>query len=180
MTGLILAGVEPIVAVRYQIVVMYMLLAAASVSAIVARTCPGVHCSTRPTAIPGAGSLINAQVGIPTAALVFVDHDVNAMVIGERRAGSFTWTTCCSSGGDRCPEPASSPQGRPARAQGTAGDIGHIRADVRPKIRRCAARGQSGASRHTRVVGRSCATCRRGHDVGSVDDVVLQLQKVIP
>lgn len=35
MTGLILAGVEPIVAVRYQIVVMYMLLAAASVSAIV-------------------------------------------------------------------------------------------------------------------------------------------------
>jgi putative ABC transport system permease protein len=38
MTGLILAGVEPIVAVRYQIVVMYMLLAAASVSAIVAST----------------------------------------------------------------------------------------------------------------------------------------------
>ncbi len=36
MTGLILAGVEPIVAVRYQIVVMYMLLAAASVSAVVA------------------------------------------------------------------------------------------------------------------------------------------------
>ena len=36
MTGLILAGVEPIVAVRYQIVVMYMLLASASVSAIVA------------------------------------------------------------------------------------------------------------------------------------------------
>ena len=36
MTGLILAGVEPIVAVRYQIVVMYMLLAAASISAIVA------------------------------------------------------------------------------------------------------------------------------------------------
>jgi UDP-glucose/iron transport system permease protein len=36
MTGLILAGVEPITAIRYQIVVMYMLLAAASVSAIVA------------------------------------------------------------------------------------------------------------------------------------------------
>ena len=36
MTGLILAGVEPIVAVRYQIVVMYMLLAAASLSAVVA------------------------------------------------------------------------------------------------------------------------------------------------
>lgn len=36
MTGLILAGVEPLVAVRYQIVVMYMLLAAASVSAVVA------------------------------------------------------------------------------------------------------------------------------------------------
>mgnify|MGYP003585054810 CR=1 FL=1 len=36
MTGLILAGVEPIVAIRYQIVVMYMLLAAAAVSAIVA------------------------------------------------------------------------------------------------------------------------------------------------
>lgn len=35
MTGLILAGVEPIVAIRYQIVVMYMLLAAAAVSAIV-------------------------------------------------------------------------------------------------------------------------------------------------
>lgn len=36
MTGLILAGVEPITAIRYQIVVMYMLLAAAAVSAIVA------------------------------------------------------------------------------------------------------------------------------------------------
>jgi putative ABC transport system permease protein len=36
MTGLILAGVEPIVAIRYQIVVMYMLLAAAAVSSIVA------------------------------------------------------------------------------------------------------------------------------------------------
>jgi putative ABC transport system permease protein len=36
MTGLILAGVEPLVAIRYQIVVMYMLLAAAAVSAIVA------------------------------------------------------------------------------------------------------------------------------------------------
>ena len=36
MTGLILAGVEPIDAIRYQIVVMYMLLAAAAVSAIVA------------------------------------------------------------------------------------------------------------------------------------------------
>jgi putative ABC transport system permease protein len=36
MTGLILAGVEPIVAIRYQIVVMYMLLAAAAVSAIIA------------------------------------------------------------------------------------------------------------------------------------------------
>ena len=36
MTGLILAGVAPIVAIRYQIVVMYMLLAAATVSAVVA------------------------------------------------------------------------------------------------------------------------------------------------
>jgi len=36
MTGLILAGVEPIVAIRYQIVVMYMLLAAAAVSAMLA------------------------------------------------------------------------------------------------------------------------------------------------
>lgn len=36
MTGLILAGVEPIVAIRYQIVVMYMLLAAATISSIVA------------------------------------------------------------------------------------------------------------------------------------------------
>lgn len=36
MTGLILAGVEPIVAIRYQIVVMYMLLAAAAVSSMVA------------------------------------------------------------------------------------------------------------------------------------------------
>lgn len=36
MTGLILAGVEPLVAIRYQIVVMYMLLAAAAVSAVVA------------------------------------------------------------------------------------------------------------------------------------------------
>jgi len=36
MTGLILAGVSPVDAIRYQIVVMYMLLAAASVSSIVA------------------------------------------------------------------------------------------------------------------------------------------------
>jgi putative ABC transport system permease protein len=36
MTGLILAGVDPLVAIRYQIVVMYMLLAAAAVSATVA------------------------------------------------------------------------------------------------------------------------------------------------
>ncbi len=36
MTGLILAGVEPLVAIRYQIVVMYMLLAAAAVSGMLA------------------------------------------------------------------------------------------------------------------------------------------------
>jgi len=36
MTGLILAGVAPIDAIRYQIVVMYMLLAAASVAAMLA------------------------------------------------------------------------------------------------------------------------------------------------
>lgn len=36
MTGLILAGVEPIVAIRYQIVVMYMLLAAPALAAVVA------------------------------------------------------------------------------------------------------------------------------------------------
>jgi putative ABC transport system permease protein len=33
MTGLILAGVDPLTAIRYQIVVMYMLLAAATVAA---------------------------------------------------------------------------------------------------------------------------------------------------
>lgn len=36
MTGLILAGVDPLVAIRYQIVVMYMLLAAATVGAALA------------------------------------------------------------------------------------------------------------------------------------------------
>jgi putative ABC transport system permease protein len=36
MTGLILAGVDPLTAIRYQIVVMYMLLAAAAVAATVA------------------------------------------------------------------------------------------------------------------------------------------------
>lgn len=36
MTGLILAGVDPLTAIRYQIVVMYMLLAAATIAAIVA------------------------------------------------------------------------------------------------------------------------------------------------
>ncbi|MFI6511039.1 ABC transporter permease [Streptosporangium sp. NPDC050855] len=34
MTGLILAGVEPLTAIRYQIVVMYMLLAAATLAAV--------------------------------------------------------------------------------------------------------------------------------------------------
>jgi putative ABC transport system permease protein len=34
MTGLILAGVDPLTAIRYQIVVMYMLLAAAALAAL--------------------------------------------------------------------------------------------------------------------------------------------------
>ena len=39
MTGLIIAGVDPLEAIRYQIIVMYMLLAAWAVSALVtART----------------------------------------------------------------------------------------------------------------------------------------------
>ena len=33
MTGLILAGVDPLIAIRYQIVVMYMLLAATALAA---------------------------------------------------------------------------------------------------------------------------------------------------
>jgi putative ABC transport system permease protein len=36
MTGLILAGVSPLTAIRYQIVVMYMLLAAAALAAFTA------------------------------------------------------------------------------------------------------------------------------------------------
>ncbi|GLW06813.1 hypothetical protein Misp01_19430 [Microtetraspora sp. NBRC 13810] len=36
MTGLILAGIDPLTAIRYQIVVMYMLLAAATLAALVA------------------------------------------------------------------------------------------------------------------------------------------------
>lgn len=36
MTGLILAGVDPLTAIRYQIVIMYMLLAAATVAAAIA------------------------------------------------------------------------------------------------------------------------------------------------
>jgi putative ABC transport system permease protein len=36
VTGLILAGVDPLTAIRYQIVVMYMLLAATAVAALVA------------------------------------------------------------------------------------------------------------------------------------------------
>jgi putative ABC transport system permease protein len=36
MTGLILAGTDPLTAIRYQIVVMYMLLAAATLAALVA------------------------------------------------------------------------------------------------------------------------------------------------
>ncbi|MDN2501115.1 hypothetical protein FHY52_31155, partial [Nocardia nova] len=34
MTGLILAGVDPLTAIRYQIVVMYMLLAATALGAL--------------------------------------------------------------------------------------------------------------------------------------------------
>jgi putative ABC transport system permease protein len=42
MTGLIIAGVDPLQAIRYQIIVMYMLLAAWAVSALVtARTAQG-------------------------------------------------------------------------------------------------------------------------------------------
>jgi putative ABC transport system permease protein len=36
MTGLILAGVDPLTAIRYQIVVMYMLLAATALAGLVA------------------------------------------------------------------------------------------------------------------------------------------------
>jgi putative ABC transport system permease protein len=36
MTGLILAGVDPLTAIRYQIVVMYMLLAATALAALTA------------------------------------------------------------------------------------------------------------------------------------------------
>jgi putative ABC transport system permease protein len=36
MTGLIIAGVAPLVAIRYQIVVMYMLLGAWAIAAVVA------------------------------------------------------------------------------------------------------------------------------------------------
>ena len=35
MTGLIIAGIEPLEAIRYQIIVMYMLLAAWAVAALV-------------------------------------------------------------------------------------------------------------------------------------------------
>jgi putative ABC transport system permease protein len=34
MTGLILAGVDPLITIRYQIVVMYMLLAATALAAL--------------------------------------------------------------------------------------------------------------------------------------------------
>ena len=41
MTGLILAGVSPLTAIRYQIVVMYMLLAAAALAALTAARLAG-------------------------------------------------------------------------------------------------------------------------------------------
>jgi putative ABC transport system permease protein len=41
MTGLILAGVDPLIAIRYQIVVMYMLLAAAALAALTAARLAG-------------------------------------------------------------------------------------------------------------------------------------------
>jgi putative ABC transport system permease protein len=41
MTGLILAGVSPLTAIRYQIVVMYMLLAAAALAALIAARLAG-------------------------------------------------------------------------------------------------------------------------------------------
>src|SRR5213078_1284107 len=41
MTGLILAGVSPLTAIRYQIVVMYMLLAAATLAALTAARLAG-------------------------------------------------------------------------------------------------------------------------------------------
>ena len=36
MTGLLLAGVDPLTAIRYQVVVMYMLLSAVAVAGVVA------------------------------------------------------------------------------------------------------------------------------------------------
>lgn len=104
--------------------------------------------------------MINAQVGIPTAALVFVDHDVNAMVIGERRArfphvddlllvkvGTGVGAGIIATG-----EPCAARKAPPATSDTSAQTF------TAEKIRRCAAAGNSGASRHTRVVGRSCAT----------------------
>ena len=144
MTGLILAGVEPIVAVRYQIVVMYI-FARGSLGQRDRRLAPVPACAVRRgrSAIPGAGSLINAQVGIPTAALVFVDHDVNAMVIGERRARFPHVDDLLPSRWGQVSEPASSPRANPARRAKAPPATSDTSAQTftAEKIRRCAAAG---------------------------------------
>ena len=182
MTGLILAGVEPIVAVRYQIVVMYMLLAAASVSAIVAS-----HLSRRAlfdggrSAIPGAGSLINAQVGIPGSCSGL--RRPRRQRHGDRRAQSAVparGRLAARQGGGQVSGPASSPRANPARrARHRRRHRTHPRRRSRPRRSAViAAAGNSGASRHTRVVGRSCATLPpRAAMWGRSDDVGLRCKR---
>jgi putative ABC transport system permease protein len=56
MTGLIIAGVDPLQAIRYQIIVMYMLLAAWAVSALVtARVAQGAMFDDAQRLVPIAG-----------------------------------------------------------------------------------------------------------------------------
>lgn len=107
--------------------------------------------------------------------LVFVDNDVNAMVMGERAA--------------RYPEvddlllikvgtgigAGIIATGRTLRgAQGTAGDLGHIRADVRndgePPLCRCGQLGCVEAYAGGWAIMRDLAAA--GHTVESVDDIV--------
>jgi predicted NBD/HSP70 family sugar kinase len=126
------------------------------------------------------GTCIPERLAPQFGPLVFVDNDVNAMVIGERRArfpqvddlllvkvGTGVGAGIIATG-------------RTLRgAQGTAGDIGHIRADVQgredPPLCRCGQLGCVEAYAGGWAIMRDLAAA--GRDVGSVDDVVAAVQK---
>ncbi len=115
--------------------------------------------------------------------LIFVDNDVNAMVMGERAASYPRVDDLLLIKVGTGIGAGIIANGRTLRgAQGAAGDIGHIRADVAsdaaPPLCRCGQLGCVEAYAGGWAILRDLAAA--GRDVHTVDDVVLAVQNGDP